>query len=57
MILAFHLLAIQASTWVLVPSDTLSGPLYIGVANVALFEALLHINATRKLAAEHSMRW
>ena len=57
MILAFHLLIIQATTWVFVLSDTLSSPLWIGAAKTALFRSLLHINATRKLAVEHLMRW
>ena len=57
MILALHLSVIQATTWVFVPSDTLSGPLWVGVAKVALFKSLFHINAVRKLAAEHLMWW
>ena len=56
-ILALHLLTIQASTLMFVPSDTLSDPLCIRVNNATLFRALLHINATKKLAAEHSMPW
>jgi len=42
---------------VLIPSDTLSVPLCVGVANATLFRGLLHINAVKKLVAEHSMRW
>ena len=57
MILALHLLTIQAFIWALVSSDILSDPLCVGVANAALFRGLLHINAVRKLLAEHSMRW
>ena len=56
MILALHLLIIQATTWVLVPSDTLSGPLWVGATKVALFRGILYINAARKLAAEHLIR-
>ena len=51
-ILALHLLTIQASTLMLVPSDTLSDPLCVGVNNATLFRALLHINAVKKLATE-----
>ena len=58
MILTLHLLIIQITTWVLVPSDTLSDwSLWVGVAKTALFRGLIHINATRKFAAKHSMRW
>ena len=57
MILAFHLLIIQAYTWVSVPLDTLSGVLWVIVANVALFRGPVHINAAKKLTAGHSMRW
>ena len=57
MILALHLLIIQATTWVFVALDTLSGPLWVGVANAVLFKGFLHINAARKLAAKHSMQW
>ena len=57
MILTLHLLIAQAITWVLVPSDILSGPLWVGVAKVALFRGLLHINAARELVVEHLMRW
>ena len=55
MILTLHLLIVQATTWVFVPSDTLSGPLWVGVAKTALLRGLLHINAARELAAEHLM--
>ena len=41
----------------LVPSDTLSGLLWVVIAKVALFRGLLHINAARKLVAGHLMRW
>ena len=44
-------------TWMLVPSDTLSSRLWVGVVKAALLKSLLHINAARKLATEHSMRW
>ena len=44
-ILAFHLLIIQAYTWVSVPSDTLFGVLWVAVTEVALFKSLVHINA------------
>ena len=57
MILALHLLIIQSTTWVLVALDTLSGPLWVGIANAALFGGLLHINAAKKLVAKHLMQW
>ena len=57
MILAFHLLIIQAITWVLVPLDTLSGHLWVGADKAALFKGLLHINVARELAAEYLMQW
>ena len=44
-ILPFHLLIIQTSTWVPVPSDTLSGVLWVAVTKVALFRSLVRINA------------
>ena len=56
-ILILHLLIIWATTWVLVPSDTLSGFLWVVVAKAALFRGLLHINVARKLATGRSMRW
>jgi len=52
MILALHLLIVQATTWVLVPSNTFSGSLWVGVAKAVLFRGLFHINAVRKLATE-----
>ena len=57
MILALHLLITQATTWVFVPSDILSGPLWVRVAKAALFSGFFYINATRELATEHLMRW
>ena len=57
MILILHLLVIWATTWVLVPLNTLFGLLWVVVAKATLFRGLLHINAARKLAAGHSMRW
>ena len=57
MILILHLLIIQTTTWVLVPSDTPSGPLLVGITKAALFRGLIHINAVKKLAAEHLMQW
>ena len=57
LIFSLHLLIIQTITWVLVPSDTLSNPLWDGVVKAALFRGLLHINVARKLAAKHLMRW
>ena len=41
----------------LVPSDTLSGLLWVEIAKAALFTGLLHINAVKKLAAEYLMQW
>ena len=57
MILAIHLLIAQATTWVLVPSDTLSGLLWVEVAKAALFKGLLYINAAKELATEHLIWW
>ena len=57
MILALHLLIIQATTWVFVLLDTLSGPLWVGAAKATMFWGLLHINVARKLAAEYLMWW
>ena len=56
-ILIIYLLIIWVSTWVPVPSDTFSSFLWIVVAKVTLFRGLFHINATRKVAAMHLMRW
>ena len=56
-ILILHLLVIWATTWVLVPSNTLSSFLWVVVAKTALFRDLLHINAARKLVARHLMQW
>ena len=56
-IFILHLLIIQSSTWVLVPSDTLSSSLWVAVAKVTLFRGLLHINAARKVTAVHLMWW
>ena len=57
MILALYLSVVQATTWVLVPSNTLTGPLWIGVTKAALFKGFFHINAARELAAKYSIRW
>ena len=54
-ILILYLLIIYATSWVLVPSDTPSGLLWVGVAKAALFRGLLHINAARVLVMEHLM--
>ena len=43
-ILAFHLLIIQVYTWVPVPSDTLSGVLWVAIIKVALFRSIVYIN-------------
>ena len=57
MMLALHLSVVQATTWVLVPNDTLTGPLWVGATKATLFRGLLHINAARELVAKYSMRW
>ena len=54
-ILALHLLIIWVVTWVLIPSDTPLGLLWVCVAKVTLFRGLLHINAARVLAGVHLM--
>ena len=56
-ILILHLLIIWALIWVPVPSDTLFGFLWVVVAKTTLFRGILHINAARKVAVVHSMRW
>ena len=56
-IFTLHLLIIRTLTWVPVPSDTLSGFLWVVVVKVVLFRSLLHINTARKVAAVHLMRW
>ena len=54
-ILILYLLIIYATTWVLVPSDTFSSLLWVGVAKATLFKGPLHINAPRVLVVEHLM--
>ena len=56
-ILILHLLIIWVITWVFVPSDTLFSFLWVVVVKATLFKGLFHINAVRKLAVGHSMRW
>ena len=56
-ILILHLLIIWALTWVSIPSNTLSGFLWVVVAKAALFRGLLNINAARKVAVVYSMWW
>ena len=53
MILALHLLIVQATTWVLVPSDTFPSPLWVGTIKAALFKGLLHIYAARRFGGMH----
>ena len=38
MILALHLLIILTTTWVLVPLDTFSNPLWVAATNAAMFK-------------------
>ena len=56
-ILTLHLLFIWDSTWVFIPSNTSSSPLWIVITSVSLFRCLLHINMTRKVVTVHLMRW
>ena len=56
-IFTLHLLIIRISTWVFVPSDTLSSSLWVAIAKVILFRGLLHINVDRKVVAVHLMWW
>ena len=56
-IFTLHLLIIWTLNWVPVPSDTPSGFPWVIVAKVALFRGFLYINAVRKVAAVHLMRW
>ena len=55
--LILHLSIIWATTWVLVPLDTLFDFPWVEKAKAALFRGLFHINAAKKVATKHSMRW
>ena len=48
MILTLHLLIVQATTWVLILSDTFPNPLWVVAAKASLFKGLLHINAAMR---------
>ena len=56
-IFTLHLLIIWILTWIPVPSDPLSGFLWVVLAKVTLIRGLLHINAARKVVAVHLMLW
>ena len=56
-ILTLHLLIIWALTQVSVPSDTLSGSLWVAVVKIVLFRGLFHINVARKVTTVHLMQW
>ena len=56
-ILTVHLLFFRTFTQVHVPSGIFFGFLYKVVVMIALFRGPLHINAARKVAAMHLMRW
>ena len=56
-ILTIHLLFIGTFTQVHIPSGIFSGFLYMVVVEIVLFKGSLHINAVRKIAAVHLMRW
>ena len=56
-ILIVHLLFIGTFTQVHVPSDIFSDFLYTVVVEIALFRGPLHVNAVRKVAAVHLIRW
>ena len=56
-IFTLHLLIIWILTWIPVPSDPLSGFLWVVVAKITLIRGLLHINAVRKVVAVHLMLW
>ena len=53
LILTFHLLIMQATTWVLVPLDTLPNFLWVAETKTVLFRGLLHINAARVFGEVH----
>ena len=53
MILALHLLIMQATTRVLVPLDTFPNLLQVMATNAALFKGLIHINAARRFDGMH----
>ena len=54
-ILTLHLSIIWDFIWVLVPSDTSPGFLWVVVTRVSLFRCLLHINATKKVVTVNLM--
>ena len=56
-ILTVHLLFIETFTQVHVPSGIFFGFLYTVVVEIAMFRGPPHINATKKVAAVHLMRW
>ena len=56
-ILTVYLLFIGTFTQVHVPSGIFSGFLYMVVVEIVLFKGPLYINAVRKVAAVHLMRW
>ena len=53
MILVFHLLIMQATTWVLVPLGASPNLLWDAAIKAALFRGLLHINAARRFGGMH----
>ena len=55
--LALHLLIMQLTTQVLVPSNTLLNFLWVTTTKIILFRNLLHINAVRRFGGIHWMGW
>ena len=56
-ILTLHLLIIWTLTWVFVLSNALFGFLWVVITKIVLFKDLLYINAARRVAVMHLMRW
>ena len=54
---ALHLLIIQTPTWVPIPSDALTSPLWVAMTKVTLFKGLLFINAAMRVVVVHLMWW
>ena len=53
MILPFHLLIVQATTWVLILLNTFLNPFWVTAAKEALFRGLFHINAAKRFGGMH----
>ena len=56
-ILTLHLSVIWTLIWVHVPLDTLFNFLWVVIVKTILFMSILYINAAKKVAVVHLMRW